>query len=86
MTHDHSHGHDHGHDHDHDHDHSHGSNSNAIVGVGDIVDWLASKRTTLWGTWAIDDDKGKEQAAQWFYKEVESLIHFTLKSRQQTSG
>ena len=79
----HTHGIHHGHDHNHEH-----PASNVSIDLPDIIKWLASKRSTLWSVWAIDDDKGKEQAAQWFYREIESLIHHAISSRvpQETKG
>ena len=43
-----------------------------------IARWLASKRSTLWSTWAIDDEKGRVSASTWLYAEIESLVRFRL--------
>lgn len=43
-----------------------------------IKRWLATKHSTLWSTWAIDDEKGRDRASEWFYKEIESLAQFMM--------
>lgn len=43
-----------------------------------IKQWLETKHTTLWSTWAIDDDKGRDKASEWLYNEIESLVRFTV--------
>lgn len=43
-----------------------------------IKRWLETKNTTLWSDWSIDDEKGREKASSWLYKEIESLVQFTL--------
>lgn len=48
------------------------------IEIETIIGWLGTKRTTLWSDWSIDDDKGKAKAAEWFYRELESLIHYTV--------
>lgn len=55
------------------------------VQVDTIVGWLGTKRTTLWSTYAIDDDKGKQRAAEWFYKELESLVIYTANKVREES-
>lgn len=70
----------------HAHDHDHAQPAGVLVDLPEIIDWLASKRSTLWSTWAIDDEKGKEQAAQWFYKELLSLMTHTASKSHQPVG
>lgn len=55
------------------------------VQVETIVGWLGEKRTTLWSTFAIDDDKGKKKAAEWLYKELESLVMYTVNKVREES-
>lgn len=43
-----------------------------------IKQWLETKHTTLWSTWAIDDEKGRDKASDWLYNEIESLVQFTV--------
>jgi hypothetical protein len=66
--------------------HDHHQPSGVSVDLPEIIDWLSSKRSTLWSTWAIDDDKGKEQAARWFYKELVSLMNHTASKMHQPTG
>ena len=63
---------------------THSHNDGVSVDLPDIMEWLASKRTTLWSTWAIDDVKGREQAAQWFYKEMMSLMIHASEAHHHT--
>lgn len=51
-----------------------------------IKRWLASKRTTLWSIWAITDEEGRENASEWFYKEIDSLIRFTMSESVATAS
>lgn len=43
-----------------------------------IKKWLEAKHSTLWSDWSITDEKGREKASAWLYKEIESLVQFTL--------
>lgn len=61
------------------------NNESISVQVETIIGWLSEKRTTLWSTFAIDDDKGKKKAAEWFYKELESLVMYTVNKVREES-
>jgi hypothetical protein len=43
-----------------------------------IMKWLETKHSTLWSIWSITDEAGRQKASEWFYREIESLAHFTV--------
>lgn len=45
--------------------------------------WLDTKGTSLWVYWLIASDDSKEQAVDWFVKELRSFWRHRLNTRKQ---
>jgi hypothetical protein len=43
-----------------------------------IEAWLIEKHVSLWADWDVTDRKEREQAAEWFDREVRSFLEFTI--------